>query len=189
MGDEILGDRRRALEEAFFASENDKLLRQLRQTDETRERKAALAAASGIADDAVLERLAALGLESGTLAALALVPLVAVAWADGKMEAPERAAVLAGAAEAGIGKESPAHALLGRWLQEPLPATLIPAWTAYTGALAASLDAPGRAALRTDLLGRARRVAEAAGGFLGIGGKVSAAEEAMLKRLESAFAS
>ncbi len=187
MADEILGERRRALEEAFFARENERLLRQLRQADATRERKAALAASSGITDEAVLERLAALGLDSGTLVALAVVPLVAVAWADGQIEDAERRAVLAGAAEVGLGKEGPAHDLLNRWLRAPLPPELLPAWMEYIRALTAGLGAPARAALRSDLLGRARRVAEAAGGYFGIGGKVSDVEERMLKRLESAF--
>ncbi len=53
--------------------------------------------------------------------------------------------------------------------------------------MAAKLDDAGVQALRADLLGRARRVAEAAGGFLGLGRRVSAAEQAVLERLAAAF--
>ena len=42
-------------------------------------------------------------------------------------------------------------------------------------------------ALKRDLLGRARSVAEAAGGFLGFGSKVSQSEQAILDELEQAF--
>ena len=187
MGDEFLRERRRALEEAFFAKENEELLERLRRADAAQSRKAALAAASGIADDAVLERLAALGLGADTLAALALVPLVAVAWADGGIDDKERSAVLAAAEEAGIGRQAASRELLARWLREPPPRELLAAWTDYTRAVSATLDDAARQALRADLLGRARRVAEAAGGFLGLGRRVSANEETVLRRLEDAF--
>ena len=41
--------------------------------------------------------------------------------------------------------------------------------------------------LKSDLLGRARTVAEAAGGILGLGSKVSKSEQAMLEELAHAF--
>jgi hypothetical protein len=69
MGDEFLGDRRRALEEAFFAKENDRLLQNLRQADAGKSGKDTLATVSGIADDALLGKLVALGVGSGALAA------------------------------------------------------------------------------------------------------------------------
>ena len=54
-----------------------------------------------VADDAVLEKLANFGMDASTLAALSLAPLVLVAWADGEVDAKERDAVLAAAAEVG----------------------------------------------------------------------------------------
>ena len=44
-----------------------------------------------------------------------------------------------------------------------------------------------RDAIKTTFLSRARQVAEAAGGFLGLTSKISGKEEAMLKKLESVF--
>jgi hypothetical protein len=61
------------------------------------------------------------------------------------------------------------------------------AWQAYIAGLCAQLSATERENLRTSLLGQARAVAEAAGGFLGFGSKVSQAEEAMLQTLDRAF--
>jgi hypothetical protein len=187
MGEEFLGDRRRALEEAFFAKEDERLRRRLREADEARMRKQALAAASGIADDAVLEKLAALDIRSDTLAALSLVPLVVVAWADGTIDDKERGAVLSAAAEAGVRAQDPSRELLDRWLREQPPRDLLATWTGYTRAVCAALDEESRQRLKAELLGRARRVAEAAGGFLGVGRKVSASEEAVLATLEKAF--
>ena len=95
--------------------------------------------------------------------------------------------MLAGAAEAGLGREHVGHQLLDRWLREAPPRDLLATWTDYVRAISAALDGEGRRALQADLLGRARRVAEATGGFLGIGRKVSASEEAVLARLGRAF--
>jgi hypothetical protein len=50
----------------------------------------------------------------------------------------------------------------------------------------ASLQGAARDQLKSSSLGRARAVAEAAGGFLGLG-SISAAEKKMLDQLERAF--
>lgn len=187
MTDEFLGDRRAALEEAFFAKQNALLRQKLKDSWEARAKKEALAAASGIADDTVLERLAALGIGPDTTAALSLVPLVAVAWADGSIDEKERRAILSGAEAAGLGKQDVGYQLLERWLAERPSPELLASWKDYTAALSATLSHEARGALKQALLARARAVAEAAGGFLGIGRKVSAAEEAVLNELASAF--
>lgn len=184
---DFLEDRRHALEEAFFAKHNEALLRRMREADAMASRRQAVAAASGITDGAVLDRLMDLGIGSETVAALSMVPLVVVAWADGSIDERERAAILSGATEAGIDKDGPGYEVLGQWLRQPPPPGLLAAWTAYIGAVAGTLDHAARRTLRDDLLDRARRVAEAAGGVLGIGRKVSPAEDAALKRLEAAL--
>lgn len=187
MNKDFLDDRRNALEEAFFAKHNEALLQRLREGDATVSRRQAIAAASGITDDAVLDKLMSLGIGSETVAALSVVPLVVVAWADGSIDERERTAILSGAAEAGIDEGNPSYELLGQWLRQPPPPGLLAAWTAYVGAAANALDPSARQMLRDDLLSRARRVAEAAGGVLGVGRKVSPAENAALKQLEAAL--
>jgi len=188
MSHESLDDRRRALEEAFFAKQDAELVRHLRKDGEPDLRLESLSAASGITDRSLLERLVALGLDGGALAALSLAPLVAVAWADGAIDAPERAALLSAAASSGLDREGAGYKLLTGWLSTPPPAQLVETWAEYIRATSAGLGEEGRLALRLSLLGRARRVAEAAGGFLGLPSKASPAEEAMLERLERAFA-
>lgn len=187
MSKDFLDDRRHALEEAFFAKHNEALLRRLREADATASRRQAIAEASGITDGAVLDRLTELGVSSETVAALSMVPLIVVAWADGGIDERERTAILSGAADAGIDKGSPGYEVLGQWLRQPPSPELLAAWEAYIGAVAEALDHAARRTLRDDLLGRARRVAEAAGGFLGVGRMVSPAESATLKRLEAAL--
>ena len=59
--------------------------------------------------------------------------------------------------------------------------------SSYTSALAAELSPTERTNLRDSVLGRARAVAEAAGGFLGFGNRVSTAEEELLQNLAQVF--
>jgi hypothetical protein len=188
MSEDILGERRRALEEEFFAKHNQQLLRQFRETTAAQTKKEALAAASGITDAAVLEQLAAVDLSSETLAALSLVPLVEVAWADGRLDAKERSALLAAAEQAGLSKDSASYQLLEEWFRERPSPKLLAVWKAYVAALSQTLNTQAQEALKQDLLGRARVVAEAAGGFLGLGKRISSAEQAVLTELEQAFA-
>lgn len=188
MSEEFLGNRRKTLEEAFFANHNKTLLHRLKQTASVQQKKAALAAASGISDDNALEKLVALDIDSDTLAALSLVPILKVAWADGAIDDKERKAALSAAAEIGLSNGSVSHALFERWIAQPPSAELFRAWREYIGALLATMDEDARRALRQDILDRARNMAEATGGFLGIGRKVSPQEEAALKELAAAFA-
>ena len=112
MSRDFLHDREHALEEAFFAQQDQALLRRLRDAQAKLSKKQTLADASGIADDAVLEKLVTLGVEGSTVAALSLVPLVLVAWADGKVDVRERDAVLAAAAEVGVEERGAGRQLL-----------------------------------------------------------------------------
>jgi len=178
-----LDERGRALEEVFYRNDPG-------PWSELRRREAAaaeaLAEASGLADPALLARLAGLGIRAETLAALTLIPLVEVAWADGKMDAREKAAVLSGAESTGIDSESPSHGLLRLWLEDRPAPDLVAIWREFIAALCLELSAAERRRLRSRVVDRARRVAEAAGGILGLG-HVSAEEEAVLADLERAF--
>jgi tellurite resistance protein len=187
MSDEFFGDRRRALEESFFAKRNQQLLEQLQEQVAAESQRASLSAASGISDPAVLDVLVSFGVEPATLAALSLVPLVQVAWADGTVEPQERAAILQAAEAEGLDKQDAAFQLLERWLQQPPDKSLLGAWKDYVGALSKKLSEEARQQLHQDVIGRARQVAEAAGGILGLVHKVSAAERAVLAELEKAF--
>ncbi|MBR0654102.1 tellurite resistance TerB family protein [Plastoroseomonas arctica] len=187
MGGHILGEREKALEDAFFARHNQALVQKLRDEDQAKTRRAAIAAASGITDEALLDKLAEMKIGPEMLAAIAYVPLVLIAWADGSLDAREREAVLAGAKEGGLDEHPEARGLLDAWLAAPPPPSLLVAWRGYVQAIAATMSVTERDSLRREILGRARRVAEATGGFLGLGGKVSAAEEAVLANLDTAF--
>jgi len=139
-----------------------------------------------ILDPSLSETLAGLGIRSETLAALTLIPLVRVAWADEQLVEEERRAVLRGAESVGIAEDSPGHALLRAWLEERPDPRIFEAWRDFVAALCARLSIEGQLELREELLGRAREVAEAAGGFLGLR-SISRREETVLRELESVF--
>jgi hypothetical protein len=182
-----LDDRRKALEAEFFRKESERLVADMRLKRMTDESKAAMARVSGIEDDAVLEKLVELGIGAGTLAAMTLVPLVEVAWADGKMDPKERTAILKGAEAQGVAPDSDAFALLEDWLDNRPPPRLLGAWRDYVGALCEQMLPEDRRELKREVLARARAVAEAAGGFLGMGAKMSREEEQVYGILETAF--
>jgi hypothetical protein len=183
---DFLRDRRESLEEEFFHKLQSDQIEVLRGELERKESREQLRAACGIADDAVLDRLASLGVSAVTMAALSMVPLVRVAWADGAVQEAERDAVLKAAHERGIEKSGPAHRLLAGWLDKKPKPELYETWAAYTRALADSLVPAQRTQLRDQIVGLARQVAGAAGGFLGIH-KISHEEEVALSAIEAAF--
>jgi hypothetical protein len=187
MADTRLTSRQHALEDAFYREDTESYRAALELRKEEESALEDLATASGIGDEALLRRLAGLGIRADTLAALTLIPLIEVAWADGKMNEGEREAVLFGAESTGIPRESPSHGLLRIWtLDQPAP-DLVDAWSEYIRALCRELGDEQRARLERNILRRARAVAEAAGGFLGLGSKVSKKESAALESLARAF--
>jgi hypothetical protein len=187
MSKDFLGDRKKALEESFFARENAKLLEQLKTEKDTHETRLALAKISGIESDEILEKLCALGIEADTWTAVSIAPLVEVAWANGKVDGKEREAVLSGAEANGISSESPGYRLLESWLAHRPDGRLLEVWGAFIVGLCAELGESEREALKEQILGRARSIAEATGGFLGLGNKTSSEEEIILAELAKAF--
>lgn len=187
MSDEFLGKRRRALEESFFQKRNAELLQNLKESLIHDEEKTKLAAICGFQDQVVLEELMAQGIGCQSAAAISLVPMIHVAWADDNLESKEREAILTAAEQMGLKKESPAYKLLEGWLEDQPDEELYTAWCDYVSAITQTQDGPSKNAFKNAVLGRARDVAQAAGGILGLGEKVSASEEAVLKKLEQAF--
>jgi hypothetical protein len=181
-----LEERGRALENQFFEKENKEKLAAMKQKLDTQRSKDELRRASGMSDEAVLDRLVALGLRANTIAALSLVPLIQVAWADGSIQDNERTAILEGAHGKGLEQGTDGYELLQAWLKKQPGEELFVAWEAYIKALAAQLNDEQNRLLRNQIVGFAKMVAAAAGGILGFG-KVSATEEKVLDRIEAAF--
>jgi len=187
MSADSLNDRRKALENQFFADRDSQLIQQIRNDLAKKAARDSLIAASGIDDVDVIDTLIAIGITGETLAAMALIPLVAVAWADGKLSDSERDAILRAANDNGSADAGGTHALLESWLVNKPSNELLDVWCAYIKAINKTLTPQARSALKQRLVGNAREVAGAAGGFLGMGNKVSKTEMAVLDILDGCF--
>jgi tellurite resistance protein len=181
-----LEERGRALEDEFFHKENQAKIAALKAKQDLQHDKEDLRKASGMTDDAVLQHLVTLGLRANTIAALSLVPLVAVAWADGEIQDDEKQAIMQGAHGKGLDEGTPGYDLLLGWLSKRPEPGLLDAWVEYIKALSGQLNDEQSRLLKNQIVGFAKMVATASGGILGFG-KVSAKEEALLHRIEAAF--
>lgn len=182
----FLNDRRRGAEEAFFAKHNEALRVELQAVSATPATKSELAAASGIGSDAVLGALVDLNVGAEGAAALSLIPLVVVAWADGEVSPKEREALLAAARDAGLEAGGAGYRLFAGWLDDAPPASLFKRWKDYAGALISDMDPSTREAFLLEIDQKARAVAAAAGGFLRMG-RISKAEEAVLAEVAASL--
>jgi hypothetical protein len=186
MTEGFLDDRRRALEDSFFHKRNKELMEELRVQLELEAKRKKLSAVSGLSDNELLDKFIHLNMEADTVAALSLVPLVRVAWADDHLERKEIDAILSAALNSGIAKGSASYRCLESWLDQRPDAELKEAWVLYVKELTKSLSTVDKEIMKSGLLERARQVAQAAGGLLGLGA-ISANEQAVLDDLATAF--
>lgn len=182
----VLKKQAKDLEETFFAKENERLLRDLRQKAKVDEKRKALSAVVKAKDPAIIDHLLELGVGPESILALGLVPLAAVSWADGSLDDKERKAILKAASERGVQPGSPNYTMLEVWLKEKPGQALMDAWKKYARAIWEELTESEKVLMRDSILGRAREIAEAAGGFLGVG-SITPQEKALLEELEKVF--
>lgn len=175
-----------ALEDAFFHEVDQQLILKLEETRQLEADEDALTVASGIVDRAVLDELLNAQITPKTLVAFSLFPAVHVAWADGHIEIEERKAILKAAEQQGIEADSPACELLHSWLKKKPSEELFQAWKSFIHAVHPTLSAEGYQEMRESAMNRAQKIAEAAGGFLGLH-KVSDSETAAIKELDTVF--
>jgi hypothetical protein len=177
----------RDLESEFFLKEDQRLIAKLREMRKLEETKKNLSEVSGIKNDRILQKLVDLDIHPETLAALSIVPLIEVAWADGSVDKKEEEAILKALESTGIREGDARIALVEQWLKHRPEAALLEAWTHYIEGLAERMNDQELSLLKEGLLAHARSVAEAAGGFLGLTSKISKEESEMLQRLGSVF--
>jgi uncharacterized tellurite resistance protein B-like protein len=141
-----------------------------------------IADAVGSEESALLDRLEQLGFTGDSARVLDLLPLVHVAWADGKVDRRERAAVLAVVDHRGIGKDSDACLLIEALLEQRPSETFMAESFALVHELAAKRANDGKS-----LVALCVDVAQASGGLLGFGNRVDDAEYELIQRIADAF--
>lgn len=174
--------RGKALEDEFFHRVDEQLGARLREKLELEESRLDLEAETGFHDQELLDHLIDAGITSSSIAALALVPAVFVAWADGRVTPAERQAILSAALRHGV-KDSPtAFDLLETWLHHCPPPSLWNVWEEYAAAVDETLTPKMSAMLHAEFLRMATNVAKASNSRFGKG-KLSVNEQAILDKL------
>jgi len=187
MTDEFLAlhSRGRALEELFFFKQNAVLIEKKQQLQKLERDLKTMSGISGISNAAVLRKLVELNVQAEVLATLLIIPHIEVAWADRKMDAEERAAILKAAENDKIFGGPIDKSLFEHWLRHEPPTGFLESWIFYMQGLCQLLSEDERQALKSDILQRARTVAEA--GRPSSKSKISRKKEKVLHKLESAF--
>jgi hypothetical protein len=185
-GGDAFKQREIGLEEAFFKERDQQLMEKLRGELSAMEEKRKVGHVTGIVEEHVLQSLVQAGVRTETLAAVALIPIIEVAWCDGTVAPEERDAVLNAAVAHGIHEDSASYALLQRWLDERPDPQIIAAWKEYVHELARISPKETIAAMKKNMVDRATRVAAAAGGFLGLS-TISKHEHAKIEELAKAW--
>jgi hypothetical protein len=177
-------EREKRVEGMFRAKEieEQERLRQAALQEEAREQaRNELRTRTGLPDPQ-LQELESLGFTPETVSLLPLIPVVQVAWAEGKVTDAERAALLKLARARNIEEGSAADRKLKEWLAHPPPKQVF----ASAGHLiAAMLSGPSAMNLSADeVVKYCEIIASASGGMLGIH-RISDEERALIASITS----
>ena len=137
-----------------------------------------------MADEAILQDLQDLGYTPETVMLLHLVPLVQMAWADGRVSERERSLIIEAARARGGEAGSPADQQLAGWLTSRPSERLFDRALRAIRAFLQARPAEERESSERELLSLCTAIASASGGLLGMGA-VSAEERALLARLSN----
>jgi hypothetical protein len=175
--------RKSGLEEEYFRKKEQELIEQIRRRNAKQEERQELAEAVGVVDEEILATLEELGYTRDTVKLLHLVPLAQIAWASGSVTPREREMVLRLCEWRGVEKDSPAWEQLNKWLDERPSDDFFLKTLRIIRHLLDVQTAKEQVASRTDLISFCIRIANASGGFLGVGSKVSAEEQMALDKI------
>jgi len=183
----LFADRERALEDAFFRKESERLLAAMRERETRQAQFDRLSVVLGSRDPEIINPLLDLGLKEESVTALVMAPLIAVAWADRTLDNEERHILLQAENDFEIAPDSEAGQLLAIWLEHRPHENLLDAWSAYVGELSKALPPAERSRLRDDIVSWSWRVAGALEKSFLRGSGPSDVEREVLARIEAAF--
>jgi hypothetical protein len=177
--------REKALEDAFFRKESERLLAEMRERETRQSQFEALSKVLGVRDPLIIDPLLDLGLNETSVTALVMAPLVCVAWADRTLDNEERHFLLEAKNDFGIDPKSEAGKLLAVWLEHRPHENLLDSWAAYVTELFKVLEPAEQERLRDDVVTWSWRIAGALEKTFLRGGGPAAAEKAVLERIEA----
>jgi uncharacterized tellurite resistance protein B-like protein len=157
------------------ASRRTELIARIDSAAERIEKRQAIAGAVGTTDTDIVDRIEQLGLSGDSTRILDLLPLVHVAWADGRVQKAERAAILAILEARGIPAKSDACLLIEALLEAR------PSETFLAQSLSLVRDLAARSGKETtDIVDLCAKVAEASGGLFGFGSRTNDQERTLI---------
>jgi tellurite resistance protein len=136
----------------------------------------------GVDDEQIADRIRSLGLDAETARVLHLMPLVEVAWADGKLSPRERRVILQLADAHGIQPSTPAAIMLASLLERRPSDTLLEQILEVLKDLLHAKDMHPHSVLEACL-----DVASASGGCFGFGNRVSNEERTLIEKIATTF--
>lgn len=167
-------------EEAYFrqqeADRREKKRRELAKQAAELEEKRKIAEAAGTDDLELADRIKALGFDGETARVFDLLPLIHVAWADGKIQKDERAAIFRVLESRGLARDSePFHFVES--LLEARPAQQ------YLDESIAVLREVAGAEEAQNIVDLCVAVAAVSGGFFGFGKTIDEEERALIEKI------
>jgi hypothetical protein len=158
---------RKSREAAWFTQKEQELVAKLQERQTRQTQRVTIGEAVGIEDEEILHALQELGYTRETVELLYQIPLVQVAWANGKVTAREREWVLKLAGLRGAAPERPSDDFFQTSLR-------------IIGYLLDTLPEKERQSARLNMVNFCTQIAVVSGGILGFGNKISEAERAVI---------
>jgi hypothetical protein len=137
---------------------------------------------AGTDDAAIVDRLEQLGFNGESIKVLDVLPLIHIAWADGRIQKSERALILSILEQRGIPPQSDASLFVEALLEARPSETFLAESLALLVDLAAKTGAN-----KDDVVDLCAKVAEAGGGLLSFAGKTTDSERALIKDVATAL--
>ena len=176
-------ERERGLEEGYFLKREQELIEKMRQRVALERERSQLADKIGVTNDEILQALQDLGYNSETIKLLHLMPLVHIAWADGKVSDRERKVILEAARASGIAEASDAERDLERLLHERPSDEFMDAQFMAIRAIMQAVPEDSQKAMRENLTTYCTALASLSKGFFALEPRVSSAEREALARV------
>jgi hypothetical protein len=177
------GDREHNPEAEYFYKKELELIARMRERSAIEAKRQELYEAVGVTNPKILEDLHELGYTRDTVGLLHLLPLVRIAWAEGKITQAERDLIFEAARARGVEPGTPAYETLTDWLNRRPSEKFFDKTMQVIQALLEVLPEKEVETSKRDMLSYCTRVAEASGGILGLGRKIDRNERAAIEQV------
>ena len=170
-------------EDDHFRKKDLELIERMRTCAERDAERQHIAEGIGVADDTVLDQVQELGFTRQTVKLLYLLPPLNVAWIDGSVTKREEECLLNLARSLGIEEGTPSYKQLSDWLQHRPSNQFFRKALGTMKNMLKGLPFEERQNHEHTVISRCTKVAEASGGILGLGSKVSDPEWEILREI------